>query len=114
MEQLLYCRNGHLWDSTDGGTNWKKLSAIVPGSGVMAATFLAGSRTTLVAAVADKGLYRTTNAGKTWTAVTSGLPHLVVTDVVANPSVANTLWAITRTHRPRGCMSTNSKEASHF
>ena len=93
MEQLLYCRNGHLWDSTDGGTNWKKLSAIVPGSGVMAATFLAGSRTTLVAAVADKGLYRSTNAGKTWTAVTSGLPHLVVTDVVANPSVANTLWA---------------------
>ena len=90
-----FCKDqlGTVWDSANGGTTWTKLATIQPQGSIVAATFLAGSRSTLVAAVADKGMFRSTDAGKTWVAVNSGLPHLNVTDVIANPRNANVLWA---------------------
>ena len=84
---------GTVWESNNGGANWAKKSAVVPGVGVVAATFLAGSRTNLVVAVKGRGIYRSTDAGATWATANSGLPHLVVSDLVANPSSASTLWA---------------------
>src|SRR5947207_3947727 len=90
--------------STDSGTTWVNLAqntflrqrfcrlAIVPGSGVgVAASVLFAATTGGPTSLA--GLYRSTDAGVTWTRLTSGLPpNAMATDVVLDPINPSTVY----------------------
>lgn len=84
--------------SADGGATWVQLGSTVfqTSSGgakisriVIDKTTAGSASTTTIFAASDRGLYRSTNSGDTWTSVLTG----VVTDLVANPATPSTLDA---------------------
>ena len=98
--------DGNVQLSTDGGLTWKELSANI--HGVPNGTFVGD----IVASAASKGtayvsfdahrdgdfaayLFRTTDFGKTWTAVTTGLPgdDASIRGLAEYPGKANVLFA---------------------
>ena len=96
---------GKIWRSQDAGRSWS-LHGTVPtgsttaaGNNVMAATYGAGSHETLWAAVADSGVFRSSDDGGTgtWQRRSNGLPALGngvrVTGLAAHPTNANVLFA---------------------
>ncbi|MEO6772710.1 MAG: glycoside hydrolase [Kofleriaceae bacterium] len=98
--------DGKLWTTRDGGAHWKDITppAVTPWSKV---TQLDASRfddTTVYASVSRMRvddlapyIYRTHDAGKTWTAITSGLPAGPVNAVRADPVRKGLLYASTET-----------------
>ena len=88
---------GKVWRSQNGGTTWSELSGL--NGNIVAVAPLAGSHEYYWAAVADKGLFLTSNDGEsgTWTAKNNGLPTLgatlVATSVLAHPTQFGTAYA---------------------
>lgn len=91
-----------VWESVDDGATWSRLSAVDGGTNVIAAVRLADPAGTLVVAALDKGLFRSTDGGRTWSAAGEGLPHRNVRDVVAHPSDPDVLWAAVGAGAPEG------------
>lgn len=84
---------GAVWESTNGGESWKKLSVVKSGGGnIMAAGFAAGSSTRVFAAVNDYGVVRSGDGGKTWSLQTNGLPTENVKDLILHPTRPDTLY----------------------
>lgn len=83
---------GTIWESLDDGRTWSELGAIPNQANIQAAIFLSESSTDLLAGVADGGVYRSEDGGKSWVASNSGLPHGNATDIVAHPSDSQRAW----------------------
>jgi len=81
---------GAVWESTDGGENWKMASKLE--KNIVSATFVAGSSKVLFVAAPDLGIFRSADGGQNWEKASEGLPHGIVERVVAHPTDSNILW----------------------
>jgi len=88
----IYCGFANVWKSTTGGTSWTKLGTIST-STVYVQAIAAAPTTNGQVILAAKGsiLYRTTNGGTNWTAVT-GLPNGIFSDIAFHPTNPNKAW----------------------
>jgi photosystem II stability/assembly factor-like uncharacterized protein len=76
--------------STDAGQTWVKTGDLYTGGAYAGYKLVQSpSNSNILLAATNQGLYRTTNAGSTWTQVSAG----IYTDVEFNPSNGNTLFA---------------------
>ncbi len=93
---------GKIWRSRDGGESWSEIGEVptgIEGSGnnIMAADFGADSHEVVWAAVAESGVWRSSNDGEagTWEKRSNGLPILGngvrLTGLVAHPTNPNLL-----------------------
>lgn len=86
---------GAVWESVDGGQSWTRLSTILAGGStpdpaatgpaIVGMAFSAGSSTTLYATLHECGVAKSVDGGATWAPANSGLPHLEVERVHADP-----------------------------
>jgi len=79
-----------IYRSPDGGTNWTRLtdSSVSDGAFVAIAVSPTDPKTVYAAGMFDVGVLKSTDAGETWEAITSGLPEPYgwFNDVVVDPS----------------------------
>jgi hypothetical protein len=93
---------GAVWQSTDSGASWSRLSTLTAngsstaagaaGINVVSAAFSSGSSTRVYAAVDNQGFYRSDDGGTTWTKNNSGLPHTNIFRVVADPALPDYVY----------------------
>jgi hypothetical protein len=83
---------GAVWESRDDGLTWRRRSTVADGGNVVAADFLAGNPTRLVAAVADRGVFVSRDGGRTWAPANTGLPRPQVAGLAAHPE-KEIVWA---------------------
>jgi hypothetical protein len=81
---------GVVWESLDAGASWSAISVVADGTNVVDATRLADG--TLLVAALGRGLYRSTDGGRTWGASSQGLPHGGVRALAAHPTDPSTVW----------------------
>jgi photosystem II stability/assembly factor-like uncharacterized protein len=118
---------GPLWSSggdrgvyktTDGGATWKAVLTISPDTGVtdividpkkpdvLYAAALQRRRAVgqLIGGGPESGIYKTTNAGGTWTRLTKGLPTVEMGRVgmALNPKNPNTIYALVTAQKDQG------------
>lgn len=78
---------GAVWESTNGGSTWRRLSTVKPGGGnIMNAVFAAGSSKRIYAAVDNYGPVVSEDSGQTWELRRNGLPTDNVKDIAAHPT----------------------------
>jgi photosystem II stability/assembly factor-like uncharacterized protein len=91
--------DGRVSISVNGGGAWTNVSALLPDRWVTRVAFDPTSH--LIAYVTFSGykndepmphLYRTTNAGASWTDISSNLPPVPLNDVIADPENTNVLY----------------------
>ena len=75
-----------VWESTNAGASWIRKGQILAGVLGTAGGFVAGSSTTLLATVANGGVFKSTNGGATWTQASFGLPHGAAADIALHPT----------------------------
>jgi hypothetical protein len=91
--------DGQVYVTKNGGTNWTKITTGLP---VLWTTFiktdLANPEVAYVGfsgyryGFKDAHIYKTTNAGTTWTRISNDLPQVPVNDLEIDPVNANTLY----------------------
>ena len=87
----VWSGDGSVWESTDAGNNWSQLSVVAPGGNNRAAAF--NSDGSLVyAAVANRGVFVSTDGGQAWTESPDGLPHANAYDITTHPTDPLTAW----------------------
>ncbi len=83
--------DGSVWESGDAGNTWSRLGTVAPGGNTRAAVFNADG-TVLMAAVANRGVFTSTDGGANWTEAATGLPHLNAYDITAHPNDPLIAW----------------------
>ncbi len=83
--------DGSVWVSEDSGNTWARLSQVAPGGNIRAAAFNADG-TELYAAVANRGVFHSTDNGASWTNIGTGLPHGNPYDITTHPTDPKTAW----------------------
>jgi photosystem II stability/assembly factor-like uncharacterized protein len=84
-----------IWESTNGGENWTKLSQIgSAGANVLSAAFAAKSSSIVYAAAEGAGVKKSTDGGKTWAEANAGLPNNDVRHLRVHPTNPNILWTV--------------------
>ena len=97
---------GKVWGSTNGGESWAELAD--SGGNIMAADRVAGSPGSYWVAVADRGVFLSSNDGEagTWSARSDGLPTLgganQLTGLVAHPTDPDVAFATVGTLQRSG------------
>ncbi len=107
-----------LYKTTDGGATWTPVLTISPDTGVSDVVFDPRSPDTLYASAYQRrravgqmigggpegGIFKSTNAGKTWTKLTKGLPKDDVGRVAlaVDPRRTTTVYALISAKAPRG------------
>ncbi|WP_424930080.1 VPS10 domain-containing protein [Amaricoccus tamworthensis] len=85
---------GEVWQSTDRGETWTKISTDPESKGMGRCWKIAFSGSDILAAC-DEGLWRSTNDGKTWTKQSpSGLPDGRATSMDINPDNGNDIHVV--------------------
>lgn len=94
--------DGQVYVTKNGGTSWQKITTGLP---VLWTTFVKTDRTNPDIAyvgfsgyrygVKDAHIYKTTNAGTTWTRISNDLPQVPVNDLEIDPANASTLYLAT-------------------
>lgn len=82
---------GHIFETTDGGTTWTKITGNLPDTPVnwlQVEPILTG----VLYIGTDVGAFATTDGGKTWTPMVTGLPNVAVLGLALDPAT-RTLWA---------------------
>ena len=74
----------HVFRSDDGGLNWVSASGGLPDIAANAIEIDAANPDTLFVAL-DLGIYRTTDAGASWSLFNNGLPNALVKDLALHP-----------------------------
>lgn len=83
--------DGSVWESLDNGASWSRLSQVAPAANIRAAVFNAdGSE--IFAAVANRGVFLSTDGGSSWTQTGEGLPHANSYDVTTHPTDPLVAW----------------------
>lgn len=95
-------RGAGVWKSTDAGTTWAHMGLTETRHIGRIAVHPRDPNVVYVAAVGyhftngpDRGLYKTSDGGKTWTKVLYKGEHVGVVDVVIHPTKPNTVFAVT-------------------
>jgi photosystem II stability/assembly factor-like uncharacterized protein len=94
--------DGQIYVTKNAGTSWQKITTGLP---VLWTTFIKTDRTNPEIAyvgfsgyrygVKDAHIYKTTNAGTSWTRISNDLPQVPVNDLEIDPTNANTLYLAT-------------------
>jgi hypothetical protein len=94
--------DGQVYVTKNAGTSWQKITTGLP---VLWTTFVKTDRTNPEIAyvgfsgyrygVTDAHIYKTTDAGTTWTRISNDLPQVPVNDLEIDPTNANTLYLAT-------------------
>lgn len=82
---------GIVWESLDHGGSWTVLTTLAEGTNILDVTWLADG--VLLSAVLNRGVYRSTDAGRTWTLSDGGLPDRNVRALAAHPTDPTVVWA---------------------
>ncbi|MEM6391714.1 MAG: hypothetical protein AAF797_02980 [Planctomycetota bacterium] len=95
-------RLGSVWESTDAGLNWSKLTTLTPNGSsdsidqksvnIVSVEFVAGSSDRLIASVDDQGIYLSNDGGRNWAKSNSGLPHTHTEVVQVHPGDPQTAY----------------------
>lgn len=107
-----------LYKTTDGGVSWTAVLTISPDTGISDVVFRPGAPDTLYASAYQRrravgqmvgggpegGIFKSTNAGRTWTKLTNGLPKDDVGRIAlaVDPRHASTVFALISAKGPRG------------
>lgn len=96
--------SGGLWRSVNDGKTWKPLTDGFPNTACASICINRKNPKTLYLGTGDAnyyggglGVWKSTNEGKTWTQMNSGMGNTLVVQIVMHPSDTNTLVATTRT-----------------
>ncbi|MEP6684013.1 MAG: T9SS type A sorting domain-containing protein [Parafilimonas sp.] len=94
--------DGQVYVTKNGGTNWQKITTGLP---VLWTTFIKTDRTNpeivyvgfsgFRYGFTDAHIYKTTNAGATWTRISNDLPQVPVNDLEIDPTRSNLLYLAT-------------------
>ena len=94
--------DGQVYVTKNGGTSWQKITTGLP---VLWTMFVKTDRTNPEIAYVgfsgyrygftDADIYKTTNAGTTWTRISNDLPQVPVDDLEIDPTDPNTLYLAT-------------------
>lgn len=76
---------GHVFESSDAGATWRDVSGNLVNAPANAAVFLGAPGGMFVGT--DVGVFQTTDDGQTWVPGPSGLPNVIVHDLLYLPSV---------------------------
>lgn len=89
----LYAGYNQVFKSTNQGTSWSQIGTI-SGSGNIVALKVAPSNTQVIYAARSTSIYKTTNGGGTWTAITGTLPvaSAAITYIEVDPLDENNIW----------------------
>lgn len=90
-EDGSWAGDGSVWLSNDSGASWNQLAQVAPGGNIRGATFNADG-SVLMAAVANRGVFVSTDAGSSWTDSGAGLPHANAFDITSHPTDPNIAW----------------------
>lgn len=80
-----------VWVSEDSGNSWSQIGQVAPGGNIRAAAFTSDG-SALFAAVANRGVFTSSDGGATWVASTEGLPHGNPYDVTTHPTDPQIAW----------------------
>lgn len=88
----VYAGCANVWTAT--GTGFTKLSGNLAGTSTVTITSIAVSpaNTQIIWAAKGGTLYKTTNGGGSWSAISGGLPSGTITDIVCHNTDANKVW----------------------
>lgn len=97
--------SGGIWKTTNGGTSWASLSSDLPTLGVSAIVVNSSNPDIIYIGSGDRdaddaqglGVFKTTDAGNSWTQVNTGMGLTTVGALIMHPSDPNTLLAATST-----------------
>ena len=84
-----------VWESVNGGTSWTRIATVgvKTANGIIAAVVSGGSGNfNLYCLVVGQGVFKSSDGGKNWASVNTGLPTLSVNDLVVHPAVKDTLY----------------------
>jgi len=93
-DAIVYAAGFGLWVSTNGGVSWTENSKLANVQ-VNALAVDPENGSVIYAATPTDGVYKTTNAGATWSEANTGLTATWVNDIVVAPSTPSTLYAAT-------------------
>jgi len=84
---------GRVYESRDGGDSWATVGSV--GANINVLDVVSSSRDlgTIYVATRQLGVLRSTNLGRSWTAVNAGLPRLAVKGLAVDPLAPSRLWA---------------------
>jgi PKD repeat protein len=93
VANTLYGGRQQMFKSTNQGTNWAQIGTL-GGSGSIVEFAVAPSNTQVIYVIKGNALYKTTNGGGTWTAITGSLPvgSAQMTSIVVEDVDANSAW----------------------
>ena len=83
--------DGSVWESTDSGQSWSFLSTVSAASNIRAAAHNADG-SLIYAAVANQGVFVSTDSGASWQSSGAGLPHANPYDITAHPTDTQVAW----------------------
>ena len=90
-----YYTNGGLFQSTDGGTSWSKISSKSVTNYYNGCDVIPITSSTILYATQGGGIFKTTNGGTNWLHITSGLPSSFDRISMAqDPNSSNTVYAV--------------------
>ena len=91
----LYCGYTNLFRSANLGTAWTALTAI-PGTGTIREFAIAPSNNQVIYVLKSSGIFKTTDAGATWTNVTGTVPVGSASPefITIDPSDPNNAWVV--------------------
>ena len=83
--------DGSVWESLDSGNSWTRLGQVAPGGNIRAAAFTTDG-SAIFAAVANRGVFVSTDNGATWVNSGEGLPHGNPYDITTHPTDTQVAW----------------------
>ena len=99
---------GDIYRTTNGGTTFSEISVSLPDTGGWVTPYVLNPVNPASIYVGDKGVFKSTNRGTTWTTLTGALDPSTLVALAIAPSDSNTLYAATNT---RAWVSTNGGTA---
>lgn len=81
--------SSRIFKTTDGGANWKPISSIVAANSI----FVDPRNASVVYALTDRGVLKSTNGGATWARAAAGLPDTFVSLLAIDPVTTSNLYA---------------------
>ena len=83
--------DGSVWQSTDSGQSWSQLAVVAPAGNIRSAAHNTDG-SVLYAAVANRGVFVSTDGGGAWVSSGEGLPHQNPYDITTHPTDPLVAW----------------------